>query len=481
MNLSSINLPTMEKLKQEKARRSMIGFTKYTMPDYDINWHHEQLGKKLDELASGKIKRLMVFMPPRHGKSELVSRRFPAYILGKYPDAGIIATSYSGSLASAMNRDVQRIMEDEKYYNLFPDTMIPRKGLKTGEGNYIRNSDTFEIVGRKGKYISAGVGGGITGKGADFAIIDDPVKNRQDAESQAYRNMTEDWFNSTLYTRLEKDARILITLTRWHQDDLAGRLLERAENDPDADQWEVINYPAIYDELTMRKDESDPREHGEALWRNKYDEKQLKTIKATIGSYEWNALYDQNPTPSGGTIIKREWIQYYNVLPDRLDSIIMSWDMSFKEGVANSYVVGQAWGRKGANKYLIDEIRGQYGFTETLKMVKQFKNKHDRARAILIEDKANGPAIIDTLKNEISGIIPIKPSGSKTERLEAVAPQFEAGNIFVPSKSRFTGDFVEEIISFPTGKFDDRVDTASQALNYMRDTKPATISRKNLW
>ena len=151
MNLSSINLPTMEKLKQEKARRSMIGFTKYTMPAYDINWHHEQVGKKLDELAEGKIKRLMVFMPPRHGKSELVSRRFPAYILGKYPDAGIIATSYSGSLSSAMNRDVQRIMEDDTYYELFPDTMIPRKGLRTGEGNYIRNSDTFEIVGRKGK------------------------------------------------------------------------------------------------------------------------------------------------------------------------------------------------------------------------------------------------------------------------------------------------------------------------------------------
>lgn len=469
-------------LKQEKAKRGMMNFTKYTMPDYYINWHHKNLADALDKLERREIKRLMVFMPPRNGKSELVSRRFPAYILGRNPDANVIATSYSDTLAKAMNRDVQRIIDSEEYQTLFPETYL--QGIRKDQGsygNYIRNSETFEIVGKRGKYISAGIGGGITGKGADFAIIDDPVKNRKDAESQVYRDDAEDWFSSTLYTRLEKDACILVTMTRWHEDDLAGRLLEKAANDPEADQWHVINYPALYDQDAPHLDETDPRKHGEALWPAKYDEKQLHVIKSTIGTYQWSALYQQNPSPPGGSIIHRGWIQYYKKLPYRIDRMVLSWDMTFKDNKDTDFVVGQAWAEKGADKYLVDEIRGQFSFTETLRAVKSFKNKHHRANAILIEDKANGPAIIDTLKHEISGIIPVEPDGSKTERLEAVAPQFEAGNIYVPEEAEFTHDFVEELVSFPTAKHDDRVDTSSQALNFFRKRKPATVSSRNIW
>lgn len=445
----------MEELQKEKARRKLIDFTRYTKDGYDTNWHHEVLADALDRLANKEIKRLMVFMPPRHGKSELVSRRFPAYLLGKNPGAHIISTSYSATLASSMNRDVQRIIDSKEYAELFPKT---RLGNHDG---YLRNSETFEIPETGGYYLSAGVGGGITGRGADYAIIDDPVKNRAEAESKTYRDKVVDWFTSTLYTRLEKDACVLITMTRWHEDDLAGRLLELAENDPNADQWEILNYPAI---KLNNKDKSDPREVGEALWESKYNLKSLQSIKATIGSYEWGSLYEQNPTPPGGSIVKRDWLKYYQVAPGKFDEIVQSWDFAFDKGKDSSYVVGQVWGRVGADKYLLDQVRDRMDFTESIRAVKNLSRKHPQAKAKFIEKKANGSAIISSLRKTITGIIPINPSGSKVERFYAVSPQFEAGNVYLPEAS-WVQDYVEELISFPNSTNDDQVDATTQALD----------------
>lgn len=459
------NLPTLQQIQKEKARRNLIDFTTYTKPEYDVNWHHQNLAEALDKMERKEIKRLMVFMPPRHGKSELVSRRFPAFILGRNPNARIIATSYSGALASSMNRDVQRIIDSPSYQELFPETKL----IGTHEnpiGNYLRNSTMFEIVNYEGSYVSAGVGGGITGRGADFAIIDDPIKNRKDAESKTLRDNTFDWFTSTLYTRLEKDACILITLTRWHEDDLAGRLLKQAEENPEADQWHVISYPAIYHENIKYKDPTDPRENNEALWPAKYNEKQLRTIKSTIGSYEWSALYEQNPSPPAGSIIMRDWIKYYRKAPSKFDEIVQSWDFAFDGKDDSSFVVGQVWGRIGADKYLLDQVRDRMNFTQSIRALKNLSAKHPRAKAKFIENKANGPAIISTMKRQISGLIPVQPSGTKVERLHAVSPQFEAGNVYVPDPSiaPWVNDYVEELVSFPNSANDDQVDTTTQAL-----------------
>lgn len=469
----------MKEIKKEKARRKLIDFTTYTKPDYQVNWHHRNLANALDKLARKEIKRLMVFMPPRYGKSELVSRRFPAFILGKNPNAKIIATSYSASLASSMNRDVQRIIDSPEYKELFPNTQLAGVGKGIAKGNYIRNSEMFEIVGYEGSYVSAGVGGGITGRGADYAIIDDPIKNRKDAESKTFRDNIFDWFTSTLYTRLEKDACILITLTRWHEDDLAGRLLKLAEEDPNADQWHVISYPAIYDENAGYLDPTDPRKHGEPLWPEKYDLKALNTIKSTIGSYEWNALYQQNPSPPSGSIVKRSWLKYYKKLPNKFDEIVQSWDFAFDGKDDSSYVVGQVWGRIGADKYLIDQVRDRMSFTESIQALRNLSAKHPKARAKFIENKANGPAIISTLKRQISGLIPVQPDGSKSERLYAVSPQFEAGNIYIPDPSlaSWVGDYVEELVSFPNSANDDQVDCTTQAiLNLDNRRKGAKIT-----
>lgn len=469
MNLSTkLQKITKDDIRQERtkrARNSLLNFTLFTDPIYEANWHHRQLMDRLEKMLNGEIKRLMVFMPPRHGKSEIVSRKFPAYALGKDPNTKIIGTSYSSSLASSMNRDVQRIIDSQLYNDVFPETTLSGSNVKTSShGSYLRNADEFEVVGYRGSYKSAGIGGGITGSGADIAIIDDPIKNRSEAESKTHRDKIFDWFTSTLYTRLEKDAKVLVTLTRWHEEDLAGSLLQKAQEDPEAEQWDVISYPAISDLGDPNRDPTDPRKEGEALWEDKYSAETLKVMKKTIGTYEWSALYEQKPSPSTGGIVQREWFQFYKAAPEKFDQVIQSWDLTFKDAKQSDYVVGQVWGSIGADRYLLDQVRDKLGFTETIRAIQNLSNKWPEAKAKIIEDKANGPAVISSLKKKISGLIPHNPEGSKEARAFAVSPQIESGNVYLPEKATWIHDYVEEWIAFPNGAHDDQIDATTQAL-----------------
>lgn len=458
------NLPSLAAIKEEQSRRRLHKFTGHTYPDYQANWHHLKLCQYLERWAFGDIDRLMVFMPPRNGKSELVSRRLPAYIFGHDPDASIIATSYGADLAMRMNRDVQRIIDSPEYHQLFPETTLNGSNVRTvATGNYLRNADIFEIVGHKGVYKSSGVGGAITGMGMKYGIIDDPYKNRQDANSPAIRAKVWDWYISTFYTRLEKGGKILITLTRWHEDDLAGMLLKKAAADPAADQWTVLTFPAIAEgELHPE----DPREEGEALWPWKYPKKELEKIKATVGSYEWNALFQQRPRPPEGQIFKRAYWKYYKQAPPRFNELIQSWDCTFKDLETSDYVVGQVWGRAGAEFYLLDQTRGKMNLKATMQAIRNMTAKWPKAYAKLIEDKANGTAVIELLKKEISGLIPINPQGGKEVRAAAVEPLLEAGNVYIPDPSiaPWINDYVEEAAAFPNGSNDDQVDCTTQAL-----------------
>ena len=291
-------------MSRRRARESLGAFTLHTKPDYEVNWHHDLLFRYLDRFACGELRRLMVFMPPRHGKSELVSRRLPAYLLGRNPDTSIIACSYSADLASRLNRDVQRIIDTDLYHGLFPATHLFGKNVRANaQGSYLRNNDVFEVVGHRGSYRSAGVGGGITGMGFDYGIIDDPIKNREEADSPTYREATWEWYTSTFHSRRSRDAGILLTVTRWNQDDLAGRLLAKAKDDPKADQWTVLTLPAICEDP---KHPEDTREFGEALWPSRYPLEELEKTRAN-SIYEWQALYQQNPHPEGGTEFPAEW------------------------------------------------------------------------------------------------------------------------------------------------------------------------------
>lgn len=452
---------------QRQARQDLCYFTKYTYPEYKVAWFHRLLCQKLNDFADRKIKRLMVFLPPRHGKSELVSRRLPAYILGKYPDSQIISASYSDSLAKLMNRDVQRIIDSDLYAEVFPYTTLNADNVRTDRrGGYLRNSDIFEIVNHKGQYRSCGIGGGITGMGADYAIIDDPIKNSKEADSLVFRNSIDEWYKSTLYTRLEKDGCVLVTLTRWHEDDLAGRLIERIEqDDSDDEKWEVLSFPAVC-ESTDNPEEQ--REIGQALWEYKYPLNKLEKIKKSLGSRFWNALYQQRPAPDEGGKFKKIWFKFYDKLPDLKSGVVrQSWDMNLAETKEGSYCCGQVWLQVGANHYLIEQYRARVEFVEATRALQYFKEKYPMTREIYIENRANGYAAISVLKNKIAGLVAVEPDGSKEVRADAVTHIFEGGNVYVPNpnSNRWVDDYISELCVFPNGANDDQVDTTTQYLN----------------
>ena len=460
--------PSRESVQHEFARRSLLRFTQATFPEYRTNWHHQLLATTLDQFARKEIKRLMVFMPPQHGKSELVSRRLPAYLLGRYPDDSVIACSYGSDLASRMNRDVQRIIDTPTYASIFPETQLSGANVRSdASGNWMRNSDLFEIVGHRGGYRSAGVGGGITGMGCQWGLIDDPIKNVKEAHSQTFRDSVWEWYGTTFYTRLRQGASVLLTMTRWHEDDLAGRLLNNAANDPSADQWEVLSLPALAENAPIP---GDPRIEGDPLWPTFKQPKELDAIKATLGSYLWSALYQQRPAPEGGGILKIGWFKFYTQAPATFQQVIQSWDMTFKGKQDSAYVVGQVWGRNGSEKYLLDQVRAKLDFPATLLAVKALSRKWPQATAKYIEDAANGPAVMDMLKREVQGMIPVRPDGDKEERAAAVSPSLEAGNVYLPDLSiaPWVGDLLSEVAAFPKGMYKDQVDTLTQALRILQ-------------
>lgn len=469
-----MNEADIRNLYRTLARKSFKNFVRLTKSDYQFNWHHLHLIEKLQDFADGKIKRLMVFMPPRHGKSELASRRFPAWLLGRNPRAKIIATSYAAELASSFNRDVQRIIDEPKFKELFPETRLVGPGVKS-EKSWLRNNDIFEIVDHGGFYRCAGVGGAITGLGGDFLIVDDPFKNYEEAKSPTIRRRVFEWYTSTLYTRQEQNAGILIIQTRWHEDDLAGMLRQMESKSEDADRWEVVNFPAILE----TPDSADPREVGRALWPEKYDERWMASTRIALGSFQFSALYQQNPTPDEGQFVKSSWLKTYDVPPDHFDKLCMSWDMTFgSEKKSADFVVGAVYGKRGSSVYLIDKVRGQWDFPETIAQVKRMMLKHPKAQAKLIEAKANGQAVIDSLKKEVPGLIPIVPTSSKASRLAACQAYYEAGNIFYPTHTgaSWIGSHIDEIVGFPNVKNDDSVDAETQAIQWLLGRGSAKFS-----
>jgi predicted phage terminase large subunit-like protein len=473
-----INLKDIE---AELARRSFREFVRFTKEDYEFNWHHELLCQKLQAFAEKKIKRLMIFVPPRHGKSELASRKLPAWIFGINPNARIIGTSYGSELASLFNRDVQRTIDSYAYREVFPQTRLSESNIRTAAfGTYIRNSDQFEIVGKKGSYRSAGVGGPITGTGGDYLILDDPYKNSEEAESPTVRRKVWEWYTSTFYTRQEKDASIMIIQTRWHEMDLSGSLLQAMKKgDEFADQWEVVSLPAIMD-MGQNRNPDDPRLINQALWENKYSIDWLKKTKGVLGTRQFSALYQQDPRPGDGTMIKSQWMKYYTRKPERFEKIIQSWDMAFGGKVTSDFVVGSIYGKSGSEFYLLDQVRGQMDFPDTIRAFKMLSQKWPAAITKLVEAKANGQAVIDSLKKEISGIVPVNPSTSKLARLNAVIGLYEAGNVYYPSPEvhHWVEDHVEEMLAFPLGSKDDRVDAETQALNYFNKSGIGSFTKE---
>lgn len=501
-------LELAKEIGRRKAGKDLIAFTTQTKPDYTPNWHHKATAKLLEalhddwtprqylawcgikgaqlaqmmarphevtklyagmtrpEMIDEPLKNIQIWMSPRTGKSELMSRRGPAWILGRAPDTQIIACSYGASLSSQMNRDVQRIIDDPRYAEVFPGTKLYGKNIRsTAAGAYLRNSEIFEVVNHSGFYKSAGVGGSVTGLGAHVAIVDDPFKSRKSVESPVERLTVWEWWSSTLYTRLEKGGKRILACTRWHAADTSGLVNEAAAADPESEQFFCLVFPALLD---CEPGPGDPRKQGEALWPEKYSVKKLAQMKASMGSYEFEALHQQRPSPKGGGIVKEEWWQFYERLPEGLTDHTLSVDLSFKD--RGDFSAFQVWAAKGADRFLCDQYHGRMTFTQQVKVLMALCRKWPMAATKLVEDAANGAALIDTLKHEVQGLVPIRATQSKELRVDAVSPQIEAGNVYLPSRrlAPWVDGFISEFNFFPNGASDDMVDACSQALFYMR-------------
>lgn len=423
------------------AQHDLLAFGIAMKPKYQTPPHIELIADRLERLKARKIRRLVINMPPRHGKSHLISEIFPGWYLGHNPTHEVMFASYSQEVASGFGRKVRNMMSEPLYEKIFPNSIVSTDSSAANRMNLAAG----------GAYYAVGAGGPLAGRGANLMIIDDIHKNRQEADSEVIRERIMNWWRGDAYTRLMPDGVIVLVQTRWREDDHAGQVLAANEG-----EWEVLSLPAI-------------NEDGEALWPERYPVPVLQAIRKEIGLRDFESLYQQRPTAAEGNIIKRSWIMdhVYDKQPDDPDQVIITADLSYKEGTETDFTSIQAWSRKGANCYMIDHIHARMGFPDQVKAIRTMSQRHSKAWAKYIEAHANGQAVIDTLKEDIMGIIPVKPQTSKEARLAAVSPMFEAGNVHLPNPKLFpwAERAIHEIISFPAAAHDDIVDAAVYALS----------------
>ncbi|MEO4053387.1 phage terminase large subunit [Solibacillus sp. CAU 1738] len=479
--LSKKELETLaNEAQRELAKRNYREYVEFVHHGHYEHYRHTELiCDVLQRIADGEQLSVLIEMPPRHGKSMTVTESFPSFYLAKNPDKRVIAAAYSDGLATKFGR-LNRNKFNE-FSNLFD--------LRLSESNGAMKD--WGVQDRRGGMIATGIGGSITGQGADLMIIDDPIKNMKEASSQTIRDNIWDEWEATLSTRLHDGASLIVIMTRWNEDDLIGRLLTRSPRN-----WIRLRLPAIAED----DDDLLGRSFGEALCPELgFNEQWAEAKKFEVGSRTWASLYQQRPSPAGGNIFKREWVRYYVrtaeqkrewglsddvvVLPTHLDKVAQSWDCTFKDSSASDFVAGGVWARKQAQYFLLDIDHRRMGFADTMKAIRAMSDKWPNARSKYIEDKANGTAIIEMLKDEISGIIPVNPNGGKEARANAVSPLFEAGNVFLPHPNicSWSEDVIEELVSFPNAAHDDLVDMTTQALNQLYTSKSNPLDRyKNL-
>ncbi|MGC2107199.1 MAG: phage terminase large subunit [Candidatus Acidiferrum sp.] len=422
---------------------------------YD-NWHLDLICEYLTLVRKREIRRLIINVPPRHMKSLTVTVFFPAWVWAAEPHTRFICSSFADSLATKHNLDRRTIIESPWYQSLWGDRV---------EIAADQNQKTEFLNTARGHMIATSVGGSITGKGGNIVIVDDP-HNPLQVLSETARNTAINHFSQALSTRLDDPRRdaIIVVMQRLHEQDLTGHLLEQQGWDhlflpAEAEREERWKFPI--------KGTIHTRQPGELLWPERFPQKVLDDAKVRLGSYAYAGQYQQRPSPAEGGILKRGWWRRYDTVPERFDQVIQSWDFTFKDSKGSDFVVGQVWGKVGANRYLLDQVRGRFTFSQSLGWMRTMSTRWPQAHAKLVEDKANGPAIIDTLRGEIPGIIPVQPLGSKIARAQAAAPELEAGNYHLPN-SEYADEFIEECTAFPNGAHDDQVDAWSQAASRFR-------------
>lgn len=470
-----------ELLRRRAARDGLIDFTRYTFHKYRPADHHFQIAEKLQAVEAGDIKRLMIFMPPRHGKSELASKRFPAWCLGRDADKNFISASYNSELASDFGREVRNIIKSPEYQTLFPGTTVAKDSGA---------ADRWHTNGFGG-YVAAGIGTAVTGRGAHIFTIDDPVKDREQAESETARRKIYEWYTSTAYTRLESDVKedqpdwlwdvggavrdglvkpfegaVVLIQTRWHEDDLSGRLLEDMAKG--ADQWDILELPAI--------------QENKALWPSKYPLDRLESIRTAIGPRDWSALYQQQPQPDEGTYFLKKWFNRYSSLPE-FHNLYMTSDYAVSDDKGD-YTEHTLWAVDSEeNIYMVCNWYGQtpsdVWINEGLQLVKGYKPLCWFGEGGVIR-KAIEPFLRRMMQEQkiFCRMEWINPVGDKAARARGFQARASAGKVYFPYGQE--GDrCIDQLIRFPTGKDDDFVDTCSLLGMAIDHAHPAIVPPPN--
>ena len=415
---------------------------------------------RLDAVMRGEVRRLIINLPPRSLKSHCASIAFPAWVLGHYPSHHMICASYGQHLADKLARDCRSVMQTRWYQELFP-TRLQRETVHDLETT------------ASGTRRSTSVGGVLTGLGADLILLDDPLKP-DEALSETSRNGVNSWYSNSLLSRLndKQKGAIVIVMQRLHQDDLVGHVLQQGD-------WEVLSFPAIAEEDQMMsipsvlKPVTYRRRQGEALHPEREPLSTLNEIRQTIGEYNFLSQYQQNPQPPGGAMIKAEWLRYYKPgeEPGQYWQKLQSWDTANKASELNDYSVCTTWGHVDDRFYLLDVFRKRLNYPELKRAVIEQAQRHS-VNTVVIEDKASGIQLIQDLQYE--GRFMVKgykapPGADKIMRLHAQSLVFESGRVWLPEEASWLHDYQNELISFPGTKFDDQVDSTTQALDYLRE------------
>ena len=433
--------------QREELQTSFLHFVRHVWPSFIAGSHHKIFGEKLERVARGELKRLIVNMPPRHTKSEFASYLFPAWVMGQKPQTKIIQATHTAELAVGFGRKVKNLLDSEIYRDVFPDIQLARDAKASGRWS----------TDMGGEYYAVGVGGALAGRGADLCIIDDPV-SEQDALSPAALDNIYEWYTSGPRQRLQPGGSIIIVMTRWSIRDLTAKVLQK-QAEGGADQWEVVEFPAIFPDT------------DNVLWPEFWSRDELDGVRASIPVAKWNAQYLQNPTAEEGAIIKREW---WNVWdhddPPVVDYVIQSYDTAFTKSERADYSAITTWGvfypdeGDEAAIILLDSEKGRWEFPElkdaAMRLYEEFEPD-----MVLIEQKASGTPLTQDLRKmgiPVSGFTPGR-GADKFSRMNACAPVFESGMVWCP-ETRWAEEVIEECASFPNGEHDDLADSMTQAI-----------------
>lgn len=467
---------TVNELKDELAWRSYQKYFELVYPDMTMYPHTKYICSLLQKIADGEQHFYIISCPPQHGKSLTITKTFPSYYLMKHPEKHVMVTAYSQDLYSQFAESNRRLFS--LWSQRGPDA---DHALQVGKNT----AQQFNIVDHRGGFYATSILGGATGMSADLLIIDDPIKNAEEAGSPTIKDKIWNEWLLTFKPRLQKGGSVIVIMTRWQQDDLAGRLLDNSSF-----PWEEIKLPAIATGLGPDETDVLGRHNGEALCPDLHSLDELLGNKHDMGTQKFTALYQQSPTVEGGNIFKREWVKFYvpdketqvrlhltdkdaKILPKHLDTSVQAWDATFKSKANDDFVAGQVWSKSDADLYLRPGwCHKRLSFTETLDAIRAMTRFYPDATTKLVEDRANGPAIIDALQHEIPGIVAVSPGAdSKEARAASVSPVWESGNIYVPHPKwrPEIEDWLEEIFAFPNAMHDDNVDSMVYAVKRLHD------------